>query len=206
MGFGDEEKGDRWQRFRKELEAAADKFGGREWIDKAEMQSAITEAYESGIDASLVLSCREACGSLGEFQEKLTSLTRLPRPWKILAVDDEQGFLDLLKINLERYQRYEVEVLASPDEALQRIESFKPDLVMLDIVMPGTDGIELVNTIRETEGMKDLPVIMLTALLDSGVAHGVTHEGLLHLSKPTTVKELVHCIEMHLAKLAPVAG
>jgi CheY-like chemotaxis protein len=70
--------------------------------------------------------------------------------------------------------------------------------VITDIVMPGIDGPEFVNRVREIESMRSIPIIMLTALLDPEASQGVNRDGLLHLAKPIKTKELVHCIEAHL--------
>lgn len=183
-----------------------DEEGDKPWIDEDDLRAALFQAYSSGIDAKVILSCREACLSSGEFRDRLESVTRdrLGRRRRILAIDDEGGFLELLKMNLERTRRYEVRVETSAEQGLVAVEEFKPDLVITDIVMPGMDGPEFVNRIRASEVTRAIPIIMLTALLDGGVSTGVARNGLLHLAKPVGTKELVHCIEQHLNPTPPV--
>ncbi|MGI9240403.1 MAG: response regulator [Verrucomicrobiales bacterium] len=199
----------KWEQLRNELSEMAERVGEHQWvdeegdtpwIDEEELRAALVHAYSSGIDAKVILSCREACKSSAEFRDRLESVTRerLNRKRRILAVDDEGGFLELLKMNLEKTRRYEVRVETSAEQGLVALGEFDADLVITDIVMPGMDGPEFVNRVRANEATRTIPIIMLTALLDPETSQGVTRDGLLHLAKPIATKELVHCIEQHL--------
>lgn len=77
---------------------------------------------------------------------------------RIFVVDDDPGILRLLAINLES-RGYETVTFNSGLVALERLESFPPDLMLLDILLPGVDGIDLVRRIRETSGV---PIIMIS--------------------------------------------
>lgn len=81
----------------------------------------------------------------------------------ILIVDDEERNIKLLKaiLALESYQLIDA---ASGEEALQRIGLSKPDLVLLDVMMPGLDGFEVCRRIRQDEKTRIIPVVMITAL------------------------------------------
>lgn len=79
---------------------------------------------------------------------------------KILVVDDEQDVLDFLKEVVES-QGYIFLSARSGEEALNKIKEVRPDLVILDIVMPGVDGLEVLRKIRKKDKM--LPVVILTA-------------------------------------------
>ena len=79
---------------------------------------------------------------------------------KILVVDDELDFLKLMKMRLEAND-YEVITAANGKEALDLIKFRKPDAVLLDILMPGMDGLQVLKIIRKHD--KDLPVFMVTA-------------------------------------------
>lgn len=81
---------------------------------------------------------------------------------KILFVDDEDDIREVLQIRLESYG-YRVASAASGEEALEKIESEHPDLVILDVMMPGMDGLAVLKRIRKNEGTANMPVIMLTA-------------------------------------------
>ncbi|AFM04137.1 response regulator with CheY-like receiver domain and winged-helix DNA-binding domain [Bernardetia litoralis DSM 6794] len=81
---------------------------------------------------------------------------------RVLVVDDEPDILDLLKYNLER-EGYEVEIASNGEEAIKKAEFFKPELILLDIMMPKMDGVETCRLLREMPDMKDSYIIFLTA-------------------------------------------
>ena len=81
---------------------------------------------------------------------------------KILIVDDEPFNLDLLEQELGDHH-YDIERAADGAEALEKVESFKPDVILLDYMMPKMNGIEVVKRLRQDERYKSLPVILLTA-------------------------------------------
>ncbi len=83
-------------------------------------------------------------------------------PNKVLIVDDEPFNLDLLEQELAD-QNYAVERANDGMEALEKVESFKPDVILLDYMMPKMNGIEVVKRLRQDEKYKSLPVILLTA-------------------------------------------
>ncbi len=83
-------------------------------------------------------------------------------PKKILIVDDEPFNLDLLEQELGEYD-YAIERAKDGVEALERTESFKPDVILLDYMMPRMNGLEVVKRLRESPAHKGIPVILLTA-------------------------------------------
>lgn len=78
---------------------------------------------------------------------------------KILVVDDEKPIADILKFNLEK-EGYEVTCAYDGNEAVKLAEEIEPDLILLDIMLPGKDGNEVCREVRKTQSM---PIIMLTA-------------------------------------------
>ena len=82
----------------------------------------------------------------------------------ILVVDDEAPIRNMLAFSLNRAEM-NVEVAAGGDEALDRLStaSTRPDLIVMDWMMPGLDGLQLTRTLRETPGLMHIPIIMLTA-------------------------------------------
>ncbi len=80
----------------------------------------------------------------------------------ILIVDDERDLLDLLAYNLER-AGYRVCRAATGREALAEVERHRPDLVVLDVMLPDLEGFEVLRSLRSREAFRDLPVILLTA-------------------------------------------
>jgi len=81
---------------------------------------------------------------------------------KILIVDDEPDVLLLCHVNLE-FEGYEVMDAQSGEEALGRISEEPPDLVLLDVMMPGMDGWQVLEEIKSNPQTKHIPVMMLTA-------------------------------------------
>ena len=79
---------------------------------------------------------------------------------KILVIDDEESIRELYRAELAD-EGYEVDLAADGREAIRRLDAFHPDLVTLDIKMPGIDGIEVLRRIREKNAT--IPVILLTA-------------------------------------------
>jgi two-component system response regulator MprA len=83
-------------------------------------------------------------------------------PAKILIVDDEPFNLDLLEQELMDYD-YALERAVDGVEALQKADSFSPDVILLDYMMPKMNGLEVVKRLRESAQHKSTPVILLTA-------------------------------------------
>lgn len=86
---------------------------------------------------------------------------------KILIADDEPDILEIIQYNLQN-EGYEVATAKNGDEAIEQAKRFNPDLVMLDIMMPGKNGIEVCNILRTQPAFKDTLIIFLTALSDEG--------------------------------------
>jgi two-component system, OmpR family, response regulator VicR len=83
-------------------------------------------------------------------------------PAKILVVDDSRLVTDIVKMRLEMYQ-YEVRLAHSGEEALQQIANDVPDLLVLDVHMPGLDGYEVCRRLRSNAALDQLRIIMLTS-------------------------------------------
>src|SRR5690606_24458077 len=85
---------------------------------------------------------------------------------KILIVDDEEDFTALLKANLEEVGNFEVRDVNDSRQALAVAKEFRPDLCVIDVVMPGLDGGDLVALLRADPDLRRVPVLMLTALVE----------------------------------------
>ncbi len=121
---------------------------------------------------------------------------------KILIVDDEVGFTRLLQMNLEKTGHYQVRVVNDSTKALEAARAFHPDLALLDIVMPGLDGGDLVALMKQEPALARMPVIMLTALVGNheASAGAVVQSGdLIMLGKPVRLGVLIQAIEEQLA-------
>ena len=84
---------------------------------------------------------------------------------KVLVVDDDEDILDLLKYNLQK-EGYSVETVADSRTVVGIVESFHPDLILLDVMMPHHDGIEVCRQIREREAFHDVSILFLTARVE----------------------------------------
>ena len=109
---------------------------------------------------------------------------------KVLIVDDEPNIVTSLEF-LMRQRGYETRVARDGDEALAAVESFRPDLVLLDVMLPRRDGFEVCQKLR-TEGWADLKIVMLTAKgrdieIEKGLALGAD----AYVTKPFSTGELV---------------
>ena len=116
-------------------------------------------------------------------------------PKKILAVDDERHIVRLVQVNMER-AGYQVVTAFDGREAMEKIEADKPDLVILDVMMPYMDGFEVLQTLRQNASTRDLPVIMLTAKAqDADVFRGWQSGVDSYLTKPFNPTELLSFVK-----------
>lgn len=110
---------------------------------------------------------------------------------RILAVDDEPHILKLVSFSLKAHG-YEVLEASDGLSAISVAQAEKPDLVLLDVMMPGLDGIEACRRLKNDPETKDIPVVMLTAKAQAreqavGIDSGATD----YICKPFTPKDLV---------------
>ncbi|NUQ71025.1 MAG: response regulator [Chthonomonadales bacterium] len=111
-------------------------------------------------------------------------------PKKILAVDDEKAIVRLVQVNLER-EGYEVVTAYDGREALEKVASERPDLIVLDVMMPYMDGFEVLQNLKKDPETRDIPVIMLTAKAqDQDVFRGWQSGVDCYLTKPFNPMEL----------------
>lgn len=110
---------------------------------------------------------------------------------KVLIVDDELNIVTALEFLLQR-SGYEVMAATNGEEALKRVESFAPDLVLLDVMMPRISGYEVCRRMRERADWKHIKVIMLSAKgREAEVSKGVSLGADLYVTKPFSNNELV---------------
>jgi two-component system nitrate/nitrite sensor histidine kinase NarX len=117
----------------------------------------------------------------------------------ILIVDDNPHTLNMLFKMLQRVG-YEVMVAQDGPSTLERIESFKPDLILLDVMMPGMDGFEVAAHLKAREASWDIPIIFLTALNETAnIVKGFEVGGVDYLTKPISIEEALARINTHLS-------
>lgn len=81
----------------------------------------------------------------------------------VLYVDDEPDIREVVEISLRVVSDLDVRACESGEAALQMLQTFKPDLILLDVMMPGMDGAATFQRLRATPGLEDIPVIFMTA-------------------------------------------
>ena len=123
----------------------------------------------------------------------------------ILIVDDEVSFVRMVKLNLEKTGAFEVRAENKASYALPVAREFKPDLIILDVIMPGMDGGDVSNQIKRDRNLKDMFIIFLTATVSKREAGdvGLNSGGELFLAKPVTVENLIQCINERVRKPEP---
>ena len=105
------------------------------------------------------------------------------KKYKILIVDDEIINCTLLDNILN--PEYDTHIVNSGADALEFIEKYLPDIILLDIVMPGMDGIEVLTALKSKETMRDIPVIIITGVNDSDYEEkGLTIGAADYITKP----------------------
>jgi DNA-binding response OmpR family regulator len=113
---------------------------------------------------------------------------------KILVVDDEDDILQFLELVL-REKGYDVVTAASGQEALTRAQIEKPDLVLLDIMMPQMDGWEVLKLLRVDDETADIPVAMLSARTEAkDRVQGLQEGAVDYICKPFALQELLEKI------------
>lgn len=110
---------------------------------------------------------------------------------KILVIDDEEHILELLKFNLE-LSGFNVCVSTEANQTIELIGREKPDLLLLDWMLPKISGIDILKKIRQDEDIYDLPVIMLTAKnMEDDKIQGLNVGADDYITKPFSIKELM---------------
>ena len=126
------------------------------------------------------------------------------RKKKILVIDDEEAFGQMVKLNLEETGEYAVMVETKGAQAFAVTKIFKPDIIFLDIVMPDVDGGEIAHQIESDKELKSIPIVFLTAIIkedelnsQEGIIAGRPHD---FIAKPVTADKLIDCIKKHIKK------
>lgn len=122
---------------------------------------------------------------------------------KILVVDDEKPIADIVKFNLNK-EGFDVYYAYDGDEALELVEEVQPDLILLDIMLPGRDGIEVCREVRKKY---DMPIIMVTAK-DSEIDKviGLELGADDYVTKPFSNRELIARVKANLRRHSQVSS
>jgi DNA-binding response OmpR family regulator len=118
----------------------------------------------------------------------------------ILIIDDETSVGTLLDISISQ-RGFRVETALSGSEGIQKARRESFDLIILDVALPGMDGIEICQTLRETEGYEETPIIMISSRADSVTRQKASRAGANeYLVKPFTSETLLRQVEEQLSR------
>jgi CheY-like chemotaxis protein len=118
---------------------------------------------------------------------------------KILIVDDEKETVELLRLVLEKDQ-HQILTALSGEEALKSLKQQAPDLILLDVTMPGMDGYTLMTNIQSEEATRDIPVMVLTGRENMRDTFEMFRNVVDFVSKPFDIKELRARVQVALQK------
>ena len=114
---------------------------------------------------------------------------------KILLVDDEPNILVAIEFLLTK-EGYQIEKAFDGQQAIEKVESFHPNIIILDVMMPGLDGFEVARRVRHMDGNDDIKIIFLTAKgTTQDKMKGYSTGGEYYLIKPFDNDELVNLVK-----------
>jgi two-component system alkaline phosphatase synthesis response regulator PhoP len=128
------------------------------------------------------------------------------RKAKILLIDDDADFVESTKMVLES-QPYEVIVAFNGDEGLRKAKEEKPDLILLDIIMPVENGFTAAEQLKKDPKLTEIPVLMLTSYSTKGAGTGIPRSRGLeveyedYIDKPVSPNNLLAIVAKHLQKI-----
>ena len=128
--------------------------------------------------------------------------------FRVLMIDDEEMLCEVLKLGLEKSGQYEVGFATDGKTGLRMARKGSPDVILLDVRMPKMDGIEVLKTLKKEYPLSDIPVIMLSGLLDESTKKECNYQyGEEYIEKPVDLSQLRERIEAVLrrsGKLQPL--
>ena len=171
-------------------------------LEVSGVMQVIGDANGFKVNASYIVSqnpplCRVYWFDQSEIDAIARSVVKEKR--RILIVDDDPESTHVVKILLERTGRYLVLEENDATKAHQRAQDFRADLILLDVMMPETDGAEVAAQIEADPELQRTPIIFLTALVTKPETKAGLHiQGHLSLAKPVNIPELIEGIEENL--------
>jgi len=115
----------------------------------------------------------------------VNKLARIPSPGRILCIEDEPDLQVIARLALETVGGFKLKVCGSGAEALDSANAFRPDLILLDVMMPGMDGPATLRALRKLPGMAAVPVIFMTAKTQHQEIENYLNQGALAvITKP----------------------
>jgi len=116
----------------------------------------------------------------------------------ILVVDDQPSVVRSVSVTLERWGDYDILEAADGETALALARQHHPDMVILDVMMPGMDGFQVLDALKADPATRDIAVLMITARDDAiSMAHGLEHGADYYLPKPFQPREMATIVQRH---------
>ena len=121
---------------------------------------------------------------------------------RVLVIDNEPGFADLVKLTLEASGSYEVQTEMDAVRAVATARAFRPDLILMDIVMPGGGGGSIATQIKKEPDLNRVAIVFMSAMVarrerETGERNIAGHP---LLAKPVRAAELLDCVEKQLGR------
>ncbi len=115
---------------------------------------------------------------------------------KVMLVDDEEDFIKMLKLNLEQTGQYEVLALSSAKDIVSKVKDFKPEVILLDLLMPEIGGIEACQMLNEDPIGNRIPIIALSALDKDADKLKAYKVGIVdYLTKPVKTETIIKAVQ-----------
>ena len=116
---------------------------------------------------------------------------------RILIIDDENNLTKITKRNLEGTGKYEVRTENGGSQGIAAAKEFKPNLILLDVLMPGMDGGDVAYQLSNNKDTKNIPIVFLTAVVNKSEAEtsGNVIANHVFIAKPVDIEELIAVIE-----------
>ena len=125
-----------------------------------------------------------------------------PERIRILVIDDESDFCFFIKANLQQLGNYDVAIETDPQKGLKLASQYHPDLILLDIMMPGMSGLEVLKKLKANPQTTPIPVLILTAKIDEESKHEAARlYDEAYIEKPVEIKLLKSRIEKVLSRI-----
>jgi DNA-binding response OmpR family regulator len=127
-------------------------------------------------------------------------MSPMSHPARILVVEDDEYVRRVLTLQLTKIG-FEVVTAATGDQGFEMAKSVEPDLILLDLMMPGMDGFQVLKRVKSIDSLAAIPVIILTASHDDRHRRkGMSHLAARYLTKPYTLDELQRALENALSE------
>lgn len=115
---------------------------------------------------------------------------------RVMIVDDEEDFLEITKLNLEKTGKYEILALSNANEIISKLHEFTPDVILLDVVMPQTDGLKACEKLNADALGIMTPIVIISALTSDRDKLKAYELGIVdYITKPVDKNTLITCIE-----------